>query len=217
MKFTFNSVHAVVGTVAVALVSLSMSGRAQAAGITASIRPAGQTTTAVAGSQTWDFSGAPPSGVTLAGGALVGGSLANQYADPGLGDTYLTVGGSVPDAPTASLKFSNALEHLGIFWGTPDSYNTLEFYNAGSFITSFVPGSSLALAVSGNNTDARYVDFFANAGTVFDEVMFKSGSPAFEVDNLTYSAAKVPSPMMLPAAIGFGITMLKRRKLAAQG
>jgi hypothetical protein len=216
MKFRFNSVHAVVGTVVVALVSFSMQGVAQAAGITATIRDSTQTTTAVAGSQTWDFSGAPPSGVTLTGGALVGGSLDNQYANPGLGDTYLTVGGSIPDAPTASLAFSNALEHLGVFWGTPDRYNTLEFYNGGNLITSFIPGSSLALAITGAKADARYVDFVADAGTVFDQVVFKSGSPAFEVDNLTYSAAKVPSPMMLPAAIGFGITMLKRRKLAAQ-
>jgi hypothetical protein len=220
MKFKFNSVHAIVGTVVVALVSFSMQGGAQAAGITAAIRPVGQTISSVGGSQTWDFSDqspplpvTPPSGVTLTGGAIVSGNLVNQYADPGVGDPYLTVGGSVPPATTATLTFATALKHFGVFWGTPDSYNTLNFYDGASLLASFVPGGAF-LTASGSSADARYVDFFADAGTVFDRVEFASTSAAFEADNIAYS--KVPTPAMLPAIIGFGLTALKRRKLAAQ-
>jgi hypothetical protein len=97
----------------------------------------------------------------------------------------------------------------------PDSYNTLNFYNGASLLASFVPGSTLAgLTASGSNTDARYVDFSADAGTVFDRVEFVSSQAAFEVDNISYTA--VPTPAMLPAIVGFGLTALKRRKLAAQ-
>jgi hypothetical protein len=129
MKFTFNAVHAAVGTVVVALVSFAMPGGAQAAGITASIRLAGDT--GLAGAQ-WNFSTPAPTGVTLSPttipvAAIVSGSSPGQYADPGAGDpgagdfSYLTVGGNIPAAPTASLTFTTALKNFGLFWGTPDS------------------------------------------------------------------------------------------------
>jgi hypothetical protein len=223
MKFTFNSVHAIVGTVVVALVS--MQGGAQAAGIAAHVRndPTLQTNTAEGGSQTWDFSGSSPSGVTLSGGAIVNGS-SGQHASPNIGDPYLTVGGA---ATTATLTFETALRHFGVFWGTPDTYNKLNFYNGPGTppIASFVPGvgqlqlsnppsGPLGLGSDGLSTSARYVDFFADAGTVFNRVEFVSTQVAFEVDNIAYS--KVPTPAMLPAIIGFGLTALKRRKQAAQ-
>jgi hypothetical protein len=212
MKFRFNSVRAVVGTVVVALVSLSMQGKAYA-GITPSIS-AGPTTT-VPDAQTWDFSGAAPSGITLStDAAIVSGSSPSQYAEPFIGSgNYLTVGGTDPSAPTATLTFSTALNYFGVFWGTPDRYNTLNFYDGTNLLASFVPGSTLAgLTASGSNTDARYVDFFADAGTVFDRVEFVSSQAAFEADNIAYRA--VPTPAMLPAIVGFGLTALKRRRLA---
>jgi hypothetical protein len=213
MKFTFNSVHAILGTVVVALVSFSTQGEAYA-GITPSLS-AGPTTT-VLSADNWNFSGGAPSGVTLTGGAIVNGSSSGQYAEPFVGSSdYLTVGSTDPVALTASLSFTTALNHFGVFWGTPDSYNTLNFYDGLNLLASFVPGGTLAgLTASGSSTDARYVDFSTDAGTVFDRVEFVSSRAAFEVDNIAYS--KVPSPAMLPAIIGFGLTALKRRKMAAQ-
>jgi hypothetical protein len=219
MKFTFNSVHAIVGTVVVALVSLSLQGKAYA-GITPSIS-AGPTT-AVSGAQTWNFSGSDPN-VTLSEGAIVSGSFGGQYTEPGVGSgDYLTVGSTDPLALTASLKFSTALNHFGVFWGTPDSYNTLKFYNAGSLLASFVTDTTVipgGTQISGflplrTSEGARYIDFSTDAGTVFDRVDFESSQAAFEVDNISYTA--VPTPAMLPAIVGFGLAALKRRKLAAQ-
>jgi hypothetical protein len=222
MKFTFNSVHAIVGTVVVALVSFSMQGKAYA-GITPSISSSLPTTlagqnTSISGASTWDFSGSVPSGVTLSGGAaIVSGSLQDQYAEPFSGSgNYLTVGGNSPSAPTASLTFATALKSFGLFWGTPDDYNTLNFYNGASLLASFVPGSGAlaSFAATRSAAGARYVDFSGTGGTVFDRVEFVSSQAAFEVDNISYS--KVPTPAMLPAIIGFGLTALKRRKQAAQ-
>jgi hypothetical protein len=228
MKFTFNSVHAIVGTVVVALVSFSIQGGAQAAGITATVRPFGQT--GLVGSQ-WNFSGPIPTGVALSAGArIVTGSLDGQYADPGVGDpdpgagdfSYLTVGGNSPAAPTASLSFTTALKKFGVFWGTPDDYNKLNFYSGMNLVASFVTQTTVVAGstqIAGllplrTPLGARYVDFAADAGTVFDRVEFESGQAAFEVDNISYS--KVPTPAMLPAIVGFGLTALKRRKQAAQ-
>jgi hypothetical protein len=211
MKFTFNSVHAAVGTVVVALVSLSLQGKAYA-GITPSISAGPTTATTFPGTETWDFSGGTPIGVTRSGGTIVSGSLSGEYADPGVGDPYLTVGGG---ASTATLTFANALTHFGLFWGTPDNYNRLNFYNGADLLASFVPGGTLAgLVASGSNIDARYVDFSTDAGTVFDRVEFVSTVAAFEADNISYTA--VPTPAMLPAIVGFGLAALKRRKLVAQ-
>jgi hypothetical protein len=225
MKFTFNSVHAIVGTVVVALVSFSMQGKAYA-GITPSISAGPTTATTFPGTQTWDFSGVIPGGVIRSGGAIVSGNRTNEFADPGIGHLgvggdYLTVGGlnsNLPGAiiaPTATLTFTTALSHFGVFWGTPDGYNKLNFYNGSDLLASFVPGGTLAgLTASGINTDARYVDFKTDAGTIFDKVEFISSQAAFEVDNISYTA--VPTPAMLPAIVGFGLAALKRRKLAAQ-
>ncbi len=110
---------------------------------------------------------------------------------------------SITGSATYSFVRSSVLKFI---WGSPDAYNAIDFYNNGVFVETVTVGGPYGLNVPNS---------FASITTVglFDEAVFKSGTPAFEIGNLT-SVAAVPLPaagFLLLGALG-GISALRRRK-----
>ena len=177
--------------------------------------------TTVKGATTIDFNqgAAPTSGLISYAGtgssAVVTGNSSGKYATPWTDSTsYLAV---QPDGAT-TLTFAKASDYFGLYWGSVDSYNHLDFYKGGKLLQSF-SGNDVSTTAKGQWTgksDNVYVDFFAGKGESFDKVVMRSDAPAFETDNHAYRLAKsVPEPSVMAGLVAIalvGKTTLRKRK-----
>jgi hypothetical protein len=135
----------------------------------------------------------------------VAGSVANLYRSPYenpdnsmpaayVGQTFSSVrSGSV------GYNFKGGASDLSILWGSPDTYNTLSFYdglNGGGTLLGSFTGSSLAAAL-GIGHD--YVTF--SSPVAFLSVVLGSGAPAFEYAALSVGGPGGLSPVPLPPAL----------------
>ena len=170
-------------------------------------------------------------GASFSGGAILGApgqSAPGLYAAPA-GDTtqYLTIGPFVP-APNggASEQVNFGPEpylRLGLFWGSMEADNAIEFYSAGSLVAT-VTGTDAAAAVAAAadatvDPSNRYIFI---SGVIFDAVVLKAGQHAFELDNLAWGLSApdnspgpaTPLPPALPLfATGLaGLAWLARRR-----
>lgn len=170
----------------------------------------------VAGASTIDFNSAPlgssngySSGIaSFSGqGSIVNGSVSGRYAAPPDDLTnYLSLGSSQEPGPV-SIKFGNTLNYLGLFAGSIDSFNKLQFFRNGAFVHEALFAGSGDQSANG----AVYVNFFSQGSTdLFDEVRLFSTQAAFEVDNIAYRA--IPTPALLPGLVGLGVAALRKRK-----
>ena len=107
---------------------------------------------------------------------------------------------------------------LSLVWGSPDSYNEIQFYSLGSLVAS-ITGSSITGGI------ALGVDFVTLSliGGVFDTVTFLShGQNAFEFANIRWSpndlVPEVPLPagmmLLLSGLTGLGFLARRRSKVA---
>lgn len=113
---------------------------------------------------------------------------------------------------SVSYDFASPRDTFKIVWGSPDSYNSLNFY-LGTRLIQTVTGSDITsqFGLNLNNSLFTITDF----GT-FDSVVFLSSSPAFEYANVQAGLSTVPLPagaVLLLSGIG-GLTLLRRRKSA---
>jgi PEP-CTERM motif-containing protein len=163
-------------------------------------------TSSRAGAVIMDFnSGVKPAGYS-GDGAIVDGSLSGYFAAPA-GDTsrYLTV--AYPKSAGTEVALTGSLfNYFGLYWGSMDDYNTLSFYNGGSWLGSYTGADVIQAGTTlGDQTAAgsnRYVNFDFGS-QYFDRVVFSTGNYAFESDNHAY-ASDVPEPTTL-ALLGLGM------------
>ncbi|MDX2231363.1 MAG: PEP-CTERM sorting domain-containing protein [Leptolyngbyaceae cyanobacterium bins.349] len=186
----------------------------------------------VAGAKTVDFNAGSPSNnvVTYSGitNNLVQGSVSSQHATP-FGNTsrYLTISNRnanvVGNTGSVTLNFAQALDYFGLYWGSVDTYNFIDFYSGGSLLRTF-GGGDISTTARGSWTGASdnlYVNFFASAGQSFDRIVLRSNGTAFESDNHAYresSSAAVPEPATMTgiALAGAGFAAVRRKKQKAQ-
>jgi hypothetical protein len=154
-----------------------------------------------------------PSGWTWTGGAIVTGSSPAQYAAPfnsaamSAADTtpYETVPVPGTVSGSAVVDFGGSkYNYFGLFWGSIDTFNTLEFLNDGSVVAQYA-GSDVTAP-----TSSEYVNFWGLP--MFDSVRFSSTSPAFEFDNVAVGSIPAPGAMAL-GSLGIAVIgWLRSRK-----
>jgi hypothetical protein len=157
-------------------------------------------TTAILNPTTLDFSGTYSENVSDPG--LVPGTRRSPWEGTSLdGSVYSSITGEV------TYTFGSLHTSFSLVWGSPDSYNSLEFYN-GTTLVATILGTSIVGCCGGNIVNS----LVTISDLQFDSVTFISGTPAFEYANIS---AAVPLPaggLLLLGALG-GLAALRRRKM----
>ena len=137
----------------------------------------------------------------------------NATPGPGYGSAYISI-----NIGSALYSFNTPENTLSIFWGSPDSYNTLSFYaskdGTGTPLFSLT-GSSLLIQTYGHDlVNFQTLDGF------FNSIVLSSTDYSFEFTNLSASDPPVvPLPGAFPLfATGLGMMGLLgwRRNKTAQ-
>jgi len=143
------------------------------------------------------FSGSGNAGV-------VNGSFQNVTGAPFVGPlpgnadatNYLSVGAG----GTETITFAALENTFGLYWGSVDPYNTIDFYNGTTLVASFSGNDVSPLFANGNLgsfSSNGYVEFLGLAS--FDKVVLGTGATnAFEIDNI--SAGTVHAELAAPIA-----------------
>ena len=172
----------------------------------------------------------PDATITLnpTGGAFFSASASGITAQPpGSTGQWWSIGtfGAQDGPGVVQLNFSAA--YYGFLWGSPDGYNSVEFYSDGKLLKTFSGSDVFAQAdgFQGAFPQGQYVNFWAGEGEQFDQVRFLSGGNAFETDNhavfppfrveIDNFAAPVPEPetyaLMLAGLCAIGFMSRNRR------
>ena len=98
-----------------------------------------------------------------------------------------------------TIDYSGFADSFGLYWGSVDSYNSLEFYNNGALVATISGADIPSLASNGDQTSYsanRYV--LITSLPSFNEVIMSSGANSFEFDNV--AANSLRSSFAIPAA-----------------
>lgn len=132
-------------------------------------------------------------------------------------DNYYSLGNAGLQTGTGAVSFSTGLSYFGFLWGSPDTYNTVTFWNGNTQLASF-DGSIVKQPADGNQSYARYFNVFTQGSEKITRVTFASNGNAFETDNHAFITA-VPEPetyAMLLAGLGLmGVVARRKNKTRA--
>lgn len=169
-----------------------------------------------------DFDSGLPAGVLLSGnGSIVSGS-SSMHAVPAGGSTpYLSVpqtGGAGSATLDWSAAFGTAIKSFSFYWGSIDTYNSLDLLDAGGQSFYTLAGGSIPPA--NGDQSAPYTNrrvFFALApGEAVSGLRFNSSGIAYEVDSIAIESA-VPEPSTWALLVGgFAMVGYAARRRAAR-
>lgn len=168
--------------------------------------------------------------LTPTGGAFFSASASGITAKPpGSTGQWWSIGTFGGQAGPGVVQLSFSATYYGFLWGSPDSYNAVEFYSDGKLLKAFGGTDVFAQTdgFQGAFPQGQYVNFWAGEGEQFDQVRFLSGSNAFETDNHAVFApinvqidnftAPVPEPetyaLMLAGLCAIGFMSRNRRSI----
>lgn len=150
-------------------------------------------------------------------GSLPGAAANTPFYSVGLDTGHANAAVYVGTANPAVLALSSLSQSISLIWGSPDTYNALNLYNAGALVASIVPG-----AVVGLPADQRFTHFVTiTADSIleyFDSVEFVStGVNAFEFANVSATPVPLPAGVLLmgTALAGFGVMRRRQNKKSA--
>lgn len=154
---------------------------------------------------TYQIGDATFSGLTAgADGSIVVGDSDSQYKSPANDSTnYLSVGGA--RATSVTIDFAAGISYFGFYWGTPDTYNSIQFFDGNNnLLGAYSPSQSL--------TSSEYYNFTTSLGDApIKRITLTSTSAAMEVDNFSYVAVPEPGTCLLFGTAAFGILIFRRR------
>lgn len=106
---------------------------------------------------------------------------------------------------SGDLVFNTLMDTLQLAWGSPDSYNILQFFNGATLIAS-ITGAQIQQSVGSPSIGVNFVTLVLSAGQsdngLFDMVRFLSpGANAFEFANVVASNSNEIDPIPLPAGL----------------
>jgi hypothetical protein len=137
----------------------------------------------------------------------VTGSWASNYAAPANDSTqYLSIPNTSDNNPSAygsvTVKLSNKFNYFGIYWGSIDLYNNIDFFD-GTTLVGTVTGSEVGNPANGSWTGDNANKYVNITGIIFDSFVLNTTGIAFEVDNIAVAPAPTPEPATL-LLMGFG-------------
>jgi hypothetical protein len=122
---------------------------------------------------------------------------------------------------TETLTLTGTHHAFALYWGSVDDYNSIIFKLGGSTVQSFT-GLDVKPPANGNQGSFSTNADVLFSGFAFDQIMFTSGSPAFEMDNLQLDVTVgggVPEAstwaMMILGFMGIGFMAYRRRNQVA--
>ena len=172
-------------------------------------------TTEVAGATVVDFEGGMPAGYTGAG-SVVDYSVEGGTAAPANdGSYYYTVAYPLQSGTgTFQAAAGTSYNYFGLYWGSIDDYNTLDFYSGGKLIASITGSDVIAQGTALGDQTApgsnRYVNFLFD--TAFDRIDFSTTQFAFESDNHAFASVPEPATLGLFGLGLLGSAVARRRR-----
>lgn len=162
------------------------------------------------------FDTANAMGYSFDGNIHTATSSSSSAAEPA-GDT--TTFGYISSAfePSTSTLTTPGVKSISFYWGSIDTFNSVDVLGAGGKTLKTIVGGSIPPA-NGNQMASdtnRRVDITAGAGETITGLRFKSTGVAFEFDN--FAAGAVPEPASWALFIGgFGMVgaASRRRRMA---
>ena len=111
---------------------------------------------------------------------------------PGHLDTtnYLSIGAH----GTETITFASEQNEFGLYWGSANSFNTINFYDGNNLVASYTGAEVaplLANGTQGSFSSNGYVEFSDLAP--FTKVVLGTGSNAFEIDNVSAGFVRIPT------------------------
>jgi hypothetical protein len=148
----------------------------------------------------------------------------NQGSSP-YGETNWLSLATVPNDQNITFTFTQPVDYVGFFWGSPDNSNWVYLYDGSTQIGAYVGGPSAEGDGSPIGIQAGYVDFSASAGEEITSIeLLNAGSFWFETDNLSYQEAPVsstptpePGSFLLLGSGLVGLAGMLRRKAVLHG
>jgi hypothetical protein len=186
------------GLIAAAALAIGLAGAAPAATVTFGAMPATNTLNPLATTKSGNVE------------ENVAGTVGGIRLSPGAGsaDAATNVFTAV-EIGFAEYAFNTLKNSLSFVWGSPDNFNSVEFYRGGNLIDTVIGTGD------GKNVALPTATFTAiGDGLGFDAVRFVSARKSFEFGNVSVAAIPVPAAgLLLLTAVG-GIAALRRRKAA---